>query len=92
MVSDRMIAYATGEGQPMFAVLIPENEKEATPGNGAMVALGAENPAQVDSLYAKAIELGATDEGAPGVRMDAFYIGYIRDLDGNKLNFVTPAA
>ena len=88
----RLIAYSTGEGQPMFAICIPADEKEAAPGNGNMVALGAENPAQVDHLYAKAIELGATDAGAPGVSMDAFYIGYIRDLDGNKLNFFAPAA
>jgi predicted lactoylglutathione lyase len=92
MENDRFVAYATGEGQPMFGVTLPENGKEATSGNGAMIALGAENPAAVDRLYAKAIELGATDEGAPGVRLDSFYIGYIRDLDGNKLNFFTPAA
>jgi predicted lactoylglutathione lyase len=32
------------------------------------------------------MELGATDEGAPGPRGDGFYAGYFRDLDGNKLN------
>ena len=26
------------------------------------------------------------DEGAPGVRGGGFYVGYFRDLDGNKLN------
>jgi predicted lactoylglutathione lyase len=41
----------------------------------------------VDSLYAKAMELGATDEGKPGERMKGFYAAYFRDLDGNKLNF-----
>ena len=25
------------------------------------------------------------DEGAPGVRKDGNYYGYIRDLDGNKI-------
>ena len=38
-------------------------------------------------LYAKAIELGGTDEGAPGARSENFYAGYFRDLDGNKANF-----
>ena len=34
------------------------------------------------------VELGGTDEGEPGPRGgDAFYAGYFRDLDGNKLNF-----
>lgn len=88
----RLIAYAAAEGQPMFAICIPENEKPATSGNGTMISLAAENPAAVDRLYAKALELGATDEGAPGVRGGMFYIGYFRDLDGNKLNFFCPAA
>ncbi|MEM7294918.1 MAG: VOC family protein, partial [Pseudomonadota bacterium] len=60
-------------------------------GNGTMIALGAANPGEVDRLYAKAIELGATDAGEPGLRGDAFYIGYFRDLDGNKINFFCPA-
>ena len=43
--------------------------------------------AKVDALYKKAIELGATDEGAPGPRGGGgFYAAYFRDLDGNKLN------
>lgn len=88
----RLIAYAAGEGQPMFGICIPEDEKPATAGNGTMIALAAENPAAVDKLYAKAIELGATDAGEPGVRADAFYIAYVRDLDGNKINFFCPAA
>ncbi|NNL87307.1 MAG: VOC family protein [Myxococcales bacterium] len=88
----RLIAYAAGEGQPMFAICTPFDEKKATPGNGNMIALAAENPAAVDRLHARALELGATDEGAPGVRAEAFYIGYVRDLDGNKLNFFCPAS
>lgn len=36
-----------------------------------------------DSLLA---ELGGKDEGPVGPRGDGFYAGYIRDLDGNKLN------
>jgi len=32
------------------------------------------------------MELGGADEGPPGLRMDGFYAGYFRDLDGNKLN------
>jgi predicted lactoylglutathione lyase len=51
-----------------------------------MVALAAGSRTQVDAIYRKAIELGATDEGAPGPRGDNFYAGYFRDLDGNKLN------
>ncbi len=43
---------------------------------------------KVDALHRKALELGATDEGAAGPRgIPGFYAGYFRDLDGNKLNF-----
>ena len=42
--------------------------------------------AQVDALYARALELGGTDERPPGERFPGFYAAYFRDLDGNKLN------
>ena len=51
-----------------------------------MVALLMKSPEQVDALHAKALELGGTDEGAPGARGGGFYAAYFRDLDGNKLN------
>ena len=51
-----------------------------------MVAIAMDKPDKVDAFHAKALELGGTDEGAPGPRVDNFYAGYFRDLDGNKLN------
>ncbi len=39
-----------------------------------------------DLPRAVALELGASDEGAAGPRGEGFYAGYLRDLDGNKLN------
>lgn len=52
-----------------------------------MVALAVDSAELVNKLHAKALELGAIDEGAPGPRgEDGFYAGYFRDLDGNKLN------
>ena len=56
-------------------------------GNGTMIAIPAGDPAGVDRLYAKALELGATDDGAPGNRNPGFYGAYVRDADGNKLCF-----
>ena len=87
MEADTFIAWATAPNQPGLAISKPADGKVATVGNGVMVALQAESPQQVDALYAKAIELGATDEGPAGPRGDSFYAGYFRDLDGNKLNF-----
>ncbi len=51
-----------------------------------MVALVAKDRAQVDTVHALALELGAVDEGAPGPRGRTFYGGYFRDPDGNKFN------
>ena len=50
-------------------------------------ALSRADTAKVDELYARAIELGASDEGPPGERMPGFYGGYFRDPDGNKAVF-----
>ena len=85
MGMDRIKFYGTGEGA-MLAICIPYDEQAQNPGNGNMIAIPADRPT-VDKLYAKAIELGATDEGEPGERMPIFYGAYVRDLDGNKLCF-----
>ena len=62
------IFWATGAGSPMLSAITPADGNPATIGNGVMVALAAENPASVDKLYQKALDLGATDEGEPGRR------------------------
>ncbi|PCJ36737.1 MAG: glyoxalase [Moraxellaceae bacterium] len=87
MEEDTFIAWAVAPGKPSLAITKPFDGNAATVGNGVMVALMVESPEQVDALYAKAIELGAMDEGPAGPRGDSFYAGYFRDLDGNKLNF-----
>ena len=84
---DRIKFYGTGPEDSMLAVCIPYDEEEAQPGNGSMVAIPGGSREGVDKLYAKAIELGATDEGEPGERLPIFYGAYVRDLDGNKLCF-----
>ena len=84
---DRIKFYGTGPEDSMLAVCIPYDEDEAQPGNGCMVAIPGGSREGVDKLYAKAMELGATDEGEPGERLPIFYGAYVRDLDGNKLCF-----
>ena len=87
MESDTFIAWGTGPGKPGVSIIKPADGKEATVGNGTMVALVVDSPEKVDRIYKKAIELGAKDEGPAGPRGDSgFYAGYFRDLDGNKLN------
>jgi len=82
---DKLISWGTTPGTPMLMIIKPDNGKPATVGNGVMVALAAKDKAEVDAVYAKAIALGAKDEGAAGPRGGDFYGGYFRDTDGNKL-------
>ncbi len=84
---ERIKFYGAGTDAPMLALCIPFDEKEASVGNGNMVAIPGGSREGVDRLHAKALSLGATDEGAPGERMPIFYGAYVRDLDGNKLCF-----
>ena len=84
---DRIKFYGTGEGA-MLAICIPYDEETQNCGNGNMVAIPGGGEEGVQKLYAKATELGATDEGEPGWRIpDVFYGAYVRDPDGNKLCF-----
>ena len=87
METEKFIAWAVAPDKPALSVTRPYDGNSATVGNGVMVALVVMNPEQVDAIHAKALELGGTDEGAPGPRGDSgFYAAYFRDLDGNKLN------
>ena len=81
----RGLAWGTAWDRPCFAVMTPFDQQPASVGNGCMVALVFRDRGVVDALYAKALELGGKDEGAPGSRGGGFYGAYFRDLDGNKL-------
>jgi catechol 2,3-dioxygenase-like lactoylglutathione lyase family enzyme len=82
-------AWGVSHEQPAFGVCKPYDGQSASVGNGTMIAVVLDERAKVDALHAKALELGGSDEGPPGVRGDegeqAFYAGYFRDPDGNKL-------
>jgi predicted lactoylglutathione lyase len=81
-----LVAYKGAEGA-MLLIGLPF-EGEATAGNGTQAGFMVATRGDVDAIHAKAIELGGTDEGAPGVRGDdpnGYYGAYFRDLDGNKL-------
>ncbi|MDJ0613660.1 MAG: VOC family protein [Rhizobiaceae bacterium] len=84
----RIAMIGKSKSQPMVAVCEPYNKEAPHHGNGNMIAFPAESKEQVDAMYARAISLGATDEGEPGQRVpDVFYGSYVRDHDGNKLCF-----
>ncbi len=80
--------YGRSGREPMLAITRPIDGNPATAGNGTMIALAMASREQVDRFHVKALELGAADEGAPGVRGPeemGFYGAYFRDPDGNKL-------
>lgn len=82
--TDNFIGYGHDMNLPMFAICRPYDKQPATVGNGSMIALQCPDRTSVDTLYSTALELGATDEGAPGKRIN-FYIAYFRDPDGHKI-------
>lgn len=74
--------------QPDFYVKPPFDDRAASAGNGAMVAFEARDQGQVRDLHAAALAAGGVDEGKPGFRASygpQFYVGYLRDPQGNKI-------
>ncbi|MEQ8651146.1 MAG: VOC family protein [Kiloniellales bacterium] len=73
---------------PAFYVKPPFDGRPASAGNGAMTAFQAGSQQEVRTLHSAALAAGGRDEGQPGFR-DAygahFYVGYLRDPQGNKI-------
>ena len=74
--------------RPEFYVKSPFDGRPASAGNGTMIAFEARSQKQVRDLHAAGLAAGGSDEGQPGFR-DAygshFYVGYLRDPQGNKI-------
>lgn len=73
---------------PDFYVKPTFDGRAASAGNGSMVAFEARNQSQVRDLHAAAVFAGGFDEGQPGFRASYgphFYVGYLRDPQGNKI-------
>jgi predicted lactoylglutathione lyase len=83
---DRGIAWGIAQDKPSLAIMKPFDGKAASVGNGVMVGLIVDSREKVERVHRKALELGGKDEGPPGPRGEGFYVGYFRDLDGNKLD------
>ncbi|NOR30911.1 MAG: VOC family protein [Sulfitobacter sp.] len=73
---------------PDFYVKPTFDGHPASAGNGAMIAFEAHSQSQVRDLHAAALAAGGLDEGQPGFRASYgshFYVGYLRDPQGNKI-------
>ncbi|MDO8290000.1 MAG: VOC family protein [Parvibaculum sp.] len=85
-----LASYGTATGPKVF-ILQPFNGADPVPSNGGHIAFLAQTRAQVDAFHAKALELGGSDEGPPGLRAHYhpnYYGAYVRDPEGNKLQAV----
>lgn len=86
--NDRLVLWSKKPGAAMFGVIKPYDGNTATVGNGTMIAVMVDDAETVAALHAKALELGAADDGEPGPRGGGGMVFcYIRDLDGNKVAF-----
>lgn len=75
-------------GQPEFYVKPTFDGGPASAGNGSMVAFAVRSQSMVRDLHAAAQIAGGSDEGQPGFRASYgphFYVGYLRDPQGNKI-------
>jgi lactoylglutathione lyase len=73
--------------RPLFIVTVPLAGR-AAPGNGTMVAFDCSGRVTVEAVHELALSLGATDEGAPGLRPEYHadnFAAYFRDPEGNKV-------
>lgn len=75
----------SGKGTGLFGVLGPYDKNPATVGNGTMGGFAFDTAEEAAAFHAKALSLGAANEGDPGERAPKAFFAYFRDPDGNKL-------
>lgn len=76
------------DAPPDLYVKLPFDGRKASAGNGTMLAFRVPTQAMLRDLYAIALAAGGRDEGPPGFRSaygPGFYVGYLRDPQGNKI-------
>jgi catechol 2,3-dioxygenase-like lactoylglutathione lyase family enzyme len=89
--NQRSIGYAAAGAIDESFALLAAGERASPPGEGWHIAFKAATHAAVDAFHRSALEQGATDEGAPGLRPlygPSYYAAFVRDLDGVRLEAV----
>ena len=84
------VAYGLPTGPKLF-IVHPFDGNAARAGNGVHAAFITDSRAKVDEFHRRALALGGTDEGPPGLRPHYhanYYGAYVRDPDGNKIQAV----
>lgn len=68
-----------------------ESSGRAEPGSGFHLAFAATSREAVDAFHAAAMQAGAIDDGAPGLRPHygaGYYAAFVVDLDGHAIEAV----
>lgn len=88
---DTFVGYGVNDGEDKFAISkITSNVNPPSP--GFHLAFAAPDRKAVDLFYKAAIENGATDNGAPGLRPhygEHYYAAFVIDRDGYHIEAVT---
>ena len=77
-----------GKDEHGVYVCPPFDGKDASFGNGMMLAFPSKSKDEVQAAYKAGLAAGGTDEGAPGFRpadKETWYGAYLRDPTGNKV-------
>ncbi len=77
-----------GTQLPILYLQKPFDGRPATWGNGTHVSFDAQTRQAVRAFHEKALALGGSDDGPPGLRPHYhgdYYAAYVRDPEGNKL-------
>jgi len=83
-------AYGRRNGEQIW-IILPFDGKKSSVGNGTHIAFIATDRKSVNNFHTKALKMGGTNEGFPGLRPQyhaGYYGAYIRDPDGNKIQAV----
>ena len=96
-VVEKGIGYACGPGPGregmMFWIVRPD--AEITPSRGRHVGFTAPDLNAVEAFRAAAMDVGARDNGAPGLRpeySDAYYGAFVQDPDEHKIEAMCRSA
>ena len=86
---DGFAGYGIEAGKDLFAIM--RTTPAISVGGGFHLAFAAPSHDAVDAFHAAALEHGATDNGAPGLRPrygPAYYAAFVIDLDGHHIEAV----
>jgi catechol 2,3-dioxygenase-like lactoylglutathione lyase family enzyme len=89
--NQRSIGYGAPGAKDESLAILAAGERASPPGEGWHVAFKAPTRSAVDTFHASALQHGATDEGAPGLRPHygpGYYAAFVRDPDGHRLEAV----